>query len=183
MSTNVNIYPCFRRAYEFSVYFPPMPKHWLPPQEIFPSESLTEAIGGHPLVAQTLARRGITDPEAARAFLDPALYTPAPPSDFPGLTRAASRIEQAIQRAETILVWGDFDVDGQTSTTLLVESLRNLGANVTYHIPIRLTEGHGIKPEILARQDIAGRQWGHLAGGTLRGPELSLEAANEVGNT
>ncbi|MBU0512679.1 MAG: single-stranded-DNA-specific exonuclease RecJ, partial [Chloroflexi bacterium] len=128
-----------------------MPKPWLPPQGISSPSALQEAIGGHPLVAQTLARRGITDPEAARAFLDPAHYTPAPPSDLPGLTRAADRIEQAIQRCETILVWGDFDVDGQTSTTLLVESLQGCGANVTYHIPVRLTEGHGIKPEILAK--------------------------------
>ena len=113
------------------------------------SENLRDSIGGHPLVVQTLARRGITDPNTARAFLDPDFYTPTPASELPGLIKAADIIESAIREKETILVWGDFDVDGQTATTLLVEALQNLGAEVNYYIPIRATEGHGIKVEKL----------------------------------
>jgi single-stranded-DNA-specific exonuclease len=131
-------------------------KHWLEPQEISPPPELQDSIGGHPLVAQTLSLRGIADPDAARAFLDPAFYPPAPPTDLPDLAKAADRIEQAIECGETILVWGDFDVDGQTSTTLLVEALRDLGAKVKYHIPVRASEGHGIKVEIL--RDLPGFQ-------------------------
>ncbi len=126
-----------------------MSKTWLEPEEITPPPDLVQAVDGHPLVAKTLARRGITDPDAARAFLDPDYYRPSPPDDLPGLLRAVERINRAIEAQETILVWGDFDVDGQTSTTLLVEALYNIGAQVVYHIPVRETEGHGIQPEVL----------------------------------
>ena len=98
----------------------------------------------NPLVAQTLLRRGFTTPEAARAFLDPEAYSPAPPAELPGLPVAAERIERAIRAREPVCVWGDFDVDGQTSTTVLVQTLSALGADVTYHIPVRESESHGI---------------------------------------
>ena len=98
----------------------------------------------HPLVAQTLIRRGMNTPKAARAFLDPDAYSPAPAANLPGLIAAAERVERAIRSRESICVWGDFDVDGQTSTTLLVQTLHALGAEVTYHIPVRGHEGHGI---------------------------------------
>jgi single-stranded-DNA-specific exonuclease len=127
-----------------------MPNIWSPPEEITVPESLKAALGGHPLVAETLVRRGISDPDEARAFLDPAHYTPTPASELPGIPKATIRISRALAQAETILVWGDFDVDGQTSTTLLVEALRELGAQVKYHIPVRATEGHGIKVDVLA---------------------------------
>lgn len=107
-------------------------------------DELYEFVGGHPLVAQQLARRGILTAEAAQAFLDPTYYTPAPPSDLPDLDRAAERLRQAIVNRERILVWGDFDVDGQTATALLYTALRDLGAHVIYHVPVRDTEGHGI---------------------------------------
>lgn len=108
------------------------------------------AIGGAPLVAKTLYRRGLTSPEAALAFLDPDLYTPSPPSDLPGLLQAADRAIAAIRKRQTILVWGDFDVDGQTATTLLFSSLQKLGARVQHHIPVRATESHGVSTEMLA---------------------------------
>ena len=87
-------------------------------------DALREAVGGHPLVAETLARRGIVTAAAARAFLDPAAYTPASPFDLPDMDRAVERIRRAIRQRETIAVWGDFDVDGQTSTALLVSALQ-----------------------------------------------------------
>ncbi len=122
-----------------------MPRHWLKPKPISVPDDLKAAVGGHSLVAQTLARRGISDPDSARAFLDPNYYIPTPASELPGLNEAADHIERAIHGGESILVWGDFDVDGQTATTLLVEALRDLGAEVIYYIPIRATEGHGIQ--------------------------------------
>ena len=117
---------------------------WIEPQVIEVSESLREAVGGHPLVAETLARRGILTPEAARAFLDPSRYTPTPPEELPDLIAAAERVEAAIRNGERICVWGDFDVDGQTATTLLVSVLRVLSADVTNYIPMRAYESHGI---------------------------------------
>jgi single-stranded-DNA-specific exonuclease len=108
-----------------------------------------------PLIAQTLVRRGITEVETARAFLQPDTL---PSTPFPGIEQAVDIINRFIDKSkitsrssgpptrtdQMICVWGDFDVDGQTSTTLLVQTLQALGANVTYYIPIRGKEGHGI---------------------------------------
>jgi single-stranded-DNA-specific exonuclease len=99
-----------------------------------------------PLIAQTLVRRGINTPEAARAFLQPDSLPSLP---FPGIDPALERIDAAIQNKEMICVWGDFDVDGQTSTTLLVQTLQALGGNVVYYIPIRGKESHGVHIESL----------------------------------
>jgi len=106
-------------------------------------EALRVAVGGHPLVAETLFRRGIELPRQANAFLDPQAYEPTPAFELPDLLPAARLIQQAIDRQDSLCVWGDFDVDGQTSTTLLVEALRGLGANVRYYIPDREAESHG----------------------------------------
>ena len=129
---------------------------WHEPDAVTVPEALRDFIGGHPLVAETLARRGIRSIEAARAFLNPDAYEPTPPEVMPDLVKAAERIEAAIDRGERILVWGDFDVDGQTSTSLLVAMLRDLGADVGYHIPVRATESHGIKVPYLATELDAG---------------------------
>lgn len=120
-------------------------KRWIDPQSVTVPPALADAVGGHPLVAQTLVRRGFTTVDAARAFLDPDAYVPSSSDDLPGLSRAVQRITDAVRDEVLICVWGDFDVDGQTSTTLLVETLRDLGAKVVYHIPVRETESHGIR--------------------------------------
>src|SRR5215213_7499153 len=99
-----------------------------------------------PLIAQTLLRRGINTPEAARAFLQPDSL---PSTPFPGIEKAVEIIRTAIHNRDRICVWGDFDVDGQTSTTVLVQTLQILGANVLYYIPIRGKESHGIHIETL----------------------------------
>jgi single-stranded-DNA-specific exonuclease len=124
-----------------------MPVAWsvLPPVQ--PSAALTAAVGGHPLVAQLLAQRGLDDPARARAFLDPQHYAPAPPSALTGVAAAATVLADAIRRKARILVWGDFDVDGQTSTSLLVAALRRLAGDdrVLFHVPNRFREGHGMR--------------------------------------
>ncbi len=124
---------------------------WVEPELIPVPAELQDFVGGHPLVAQTLVRRGITTVAAARAFLHPDAYTPASPLDLPGLERAVERLETAIRQGERICVWGDFDVDGQTATSLLVGTLRDLGAEVIYHIPVRGEESHGITIPYLQR--------------------------------
>jgi len=99
-----------------------------------------------PLIAQSLLQRGINTLEAARAFLQPDSI---PSTIFPNIEPAVERIRAAVRNNELIGVWGDFDVDGQTSTTLLVQTLQSLGANVVYYIPIRGKESHGVHIETL----------------------------------
>jgi single-stranded-DNA-specific exonuclease len=99
-----------------------------------------------PLVAQTLLRRGINSPEEAEAFLHP---DKTPPTSFPNIEPAVERINFAIRKKETVCVWGDFDVDGQTSTALLFQTLRALGAVVDFYIPIRGKESHGVHVDSL----------------------------------
>lgn len=127
----------------------------LPEEDITISDALREAVGGHPLVAELLVRRGFADLDAALAFLDPARYRPAPPDDLPDLCAAAERLLGAVRGGERILVWGDFDVDGQTATALLADALQGLGAEVRYHVPLR-ERGHGVQPNVLAGYLAAG---------------------------
>ena len=122
---------------------------WEEPAPVDVPAALRDAVGGPPVLAETLVRRGYDTPERAQAFLDPRYYRPAPAGDMPDMTRAADRIERALRDGERIGVWGDFDVDGQTSTTLLVETLRRLGADPVFHIPVRATESHGVGVEAL----------------------------------
>ncbi len=121
---------------------------WIDPQPVTIPAAF-ESLGLHPLIAQTLVRRGIQDKATAQAFLDPSRYTPTSGREIPGLNLAVERINQAIQKKESICVWGDFDVDGQTATAILVETLTALGADVTYHIPVRARESHGVNVSIL----------------------------------
>lgn len=122
---------------------------WIEPESIAVPEDFRQAIGGHPLVAETLYRRGYRTVEAAHAFMDPDTYHPTSADELPDALIAYELITKAINNRERILVWGDFDVDGQTATTILVEGLRSLGGDVRYHIPIRAKESHGITAEAL----------------------------------
>src|SRR5215467_11510581 len=118
---------------------------WLDPRPIKVPASFSD-LNLHPLVEQTLLRHGILTPDSVRAFLHPDTL---PSTPFPGIEKAVDMIQSAVQRNEMICVWGDFDVDGQTSTTLLVQTLRAVGANVVYYIPIRGKESHGVHIETL----------------------------------
>ena len=123
---------------------------WIEPQPVEVPESIRQVISMEgnlgALVAGLLVRRGITDADIARGFLDPGSYHPAPPEVLPDLIPAVDRLAEAIALREPIAVWGDFDVDGQTATALYVEALRDLGASVSFHIPTR-RESHGLHPE------------------------------------
>lgn len=117
---------------------------WIDPEPVEVSHAFLQAVGGNKTVAETLLRRGIGTIEEAEAFLDPTKYSPASPYDLPDMARAVDRLRRALEKGERICVWGDFDVDGQTATTLLVTCLRKLGADPIYHIPNRQNEGHGV---------------------------------------
>ena len=102
-----------------------------------------EQAGFGPLCARILAARGYGDPAAAREYLrsDAPLLSPFLMKD---MKTAADRVRLAVARKEHIAVFGDYDVDGITSTALLTEFLRDQGARVTPYIPARLEEGYGL---------------------------------------
>jgi single-stranded-DNA-specific exonuclease len=118
---------------------------WLDPHPVDIPASF-QGLGLPPLIAQTLLRRGISRPEEAEAFLYPEKN---PSSQFPEIEKAVEFINLAMRKGEQICVWGDFDVDGQTSTALLVQTLQALNANVVYYIPVRGRESHGVHIESL----------------------------------
>jgi single-stranded-DNA-specific exonuclease len=124
-------------------------KTWQILDEITVPDAFQAAIGGHALVAQTLYHQGYQTLEAAQAFLNPDLYQPASPYELPDMDIACDLLARAVRARDHILVWGDFDVDGQTATAVLVEGLRNVGAQVSYHIPVRAKESHGIRQQVL----------------------------------
>lgn len=101
--------------------------------------------------ARLLAARGLRDDEAVDRFLNPRLSDLGDPFDLPALDRAVERIWQAIDQRERIAVFGDYDVDGISSTALLVQVLRKLGADAEPFLPHRMEEGYGLSPEALAR--------------------------------
>ncbi len=128
-----------------------MKQIWTLLPQTLPSPGLVTYVGGHPLIAQLLAQRGFDTPEKAQSFLNPNYYAPAPPSALIGVPEAAQLLHAAIEAGQNIFVWGDFDVDGQTSTSLLVAALRKLAGDerVRFHVPNRFSEGHGIRVETL----------------------------------
>ncbi|NEP17281.1 MAG: single-stranded-DNA-specific exonuclease RecJ [Leptolyngbya sp. SIO4C1] len=105
--------------------------------------------------AQLLWQRGIRTAEQLKGFLDPAGYQPASPFAFgPEMALAVARLVQACDRAEKVAIWGDFDADGVTSTAVLWEGLGQFftpHTQLTYYIPNRLIESHGLSPSGLDR--------------------------------
>ncbi len=105
---------------------------------------LCDALGCHPVTAAVLANREFTTPAAATAFLDANLRDLRSPFELKDMDRAVSRIHDALLREEKILVFGDYDVDGVTATSLLLGFLEEVGAKVDYYVPHRVTEGYGL---------------------------------------
>ena len=97
-----------------------------------------------PLLAQCLLNRGFSEPEAIRRFLQPQLQQLADPFLLPNMAAAVERLFRARTNAERLVIFGDYDVDGVTSTALLTQVLRALGWTVEHYLPHRLDEGYGL---------------------------------------
>ncbi len=106
--------------------------------------SLSAALAVPRPVAELLVRRGFGTPESARSFLEPSLDQLHDPFLMADMDTAVAGMEAAIESGEAIAVYGDYDVDGITATTLLVRYLRWRGARVEYYIPHRVEEGYGL---------------------------------------
>ncbi|MEK6507293.1 single-stranded-DNA-specific exonuclease RecJ [Myroides sp. C4067] len=105
---------------------------------------LQEVLGVSPIVGRLLAQRGIETFEAAKKFFRPSLEDLHDPFLMADMTEAVHRILNAIKNRESILVFGDYDVDGTTSVALMYSYLKSLGAQVDTYIPDRYNEGYGI---------------------------------------
>ncbi|NCO52314.1 MAG: single-stranded-DNA-specific exonuclease RecJ, partial [Deltaproteobacteria bacterium] len=117
---------------------------------------LSQALPCLPLIASVLVRRGLTDAAAAQDFLSARLNSLPDPALLPDLIPAVQRLDAAVRKGEKIGVHGDYDVDGISGTALLVESLRLFGAEVEYHIPLRMQDGYGLSGDALRRAAASG---------------------------
>lgn len=104
------------------------------------------------LVARVLAARRLTGGEETEAFLNPSLLALHDPSLLPGADRAAERLLRALRVRESVVIYGDYDVDGVTATAILWHTMKEIepGADVRTYIPHRLDEGYGLNPEAIA---------------------------------
>ncbi|MDR3617771.1 MAG: single-stranded-DNA-specific exonuclease RecJ [Paludisphaera borealis] len=130
-----------------------MTTRWrLKPFDSHQTAALSRAVGVAPLVAQALINRGITEPDRARVFLESRLSGLNDPALLPGAVEAADRIVQAIREDRSIVIYGDYDVDGVCGTSVLWAALKLAGAKqVSYYIPHRVEEGYGVNGDAVRK--------------------------------
>lgn len=104
-----------------------------------------------PLIERLISARGIKAGKATEDFLNPLAIQLTHPNAFVDMQKAVDRISCAIDNSENILIYGDFDADGLTSTSVLYKTLTFLGANVSYYIPTREADGHGLNSNALVK--------------------------------
>ncbi len=127
-----------------------MPRKWsYHPHDESAINRLSGQLNVTPLVAQVLIARGYATAEAAKHYLEPKLSDLHEPTLLPGVPEAAKRIVDAHRNGRRITIYGDYDVDGVTSTALLWHCLKLCNANVDYYIPCRLAEGYGLNEAAL----------------------------------
>ncbi|MGE0405090.1 MAG: single-stranded-DNA-specific exonuclease RecJ [Candidatus Korobacteraceae bacterium] len=109
-----------------------------------------------PLLARILLTRGISSAEEAASFLAPALSHLHSPYLMSGMKAAVERLQAAIDRRESILIYGDYDVDGTTAIVILKTAIELCGGSADCHVPHRIREGYGMKEDVIERAAIAG---------------------------
>lgn len=122
-----------------------MPRHWrFASHDRGVVDRISREMGCSPLLAQVLAARGIEDGQQAKQFLSAKMTDLHHPDLLPGISEAADRIASAIRAGRRITVYGDYDVDGVTATSILWHCVKLAGGTVDYYIPSRLEEGYGL---------------------------------------
>jgi len=124
-------------------------KRWTVPPPHPQVHELAARLKVSTLTAQVLLNRGISEPQQCEEFLRPSLKLLHDPALMHGLTRAADRIARAIRDREKIVIYGDYDVDGITATSILWHAIRVLGGEAQSYIPHRIDEGYGLNPEAI----------------------------------
>jgi single-stranded-DNA-specific exonuclease len=107
-------------------------------------QELSRRLKCHPATAAVLVNRGISSCQAAREFLSDSLKNLRSPQGLKDMDKAVRRIAAALEKKESILIFGDYDADGVTATALLVEFFEHIGAKTSYYIPHRTKEGYGL---------------------------------------
>lgn len=129
-----------------------MDRHWhIQPQDSARIQTLERLSGIPSVVAQLLVARGVHDADAAKIFLDPKLGELRDPESLPGVSQAAELIHAAVKANRRIIIYGDYDADGMTSTAILYRCLELVSANVGYYIPNRMDEGYGLNCEAIEK--------------------------------
>ncbi len=122
--------------------------------------ALVQDLSREASIAEPLARllvvRGIRTPAEARAYLAPGLEHLHSPYLMHGMRAAVERLRQAMARKETILIYGDYDVDGTTAIVILKTVIERLGGVCDFHVPHRIREGYGMKDDVIERAAAAG---------------------------
>ena len=130
--------------------------------------------------AQVLLHRGFGDPAAARRFLSPSLDDLHDPLTLRDMPRAIERLRKAIGAGEKILIYGDYDVDGTTAVVLLTKAIELAGGAASYHVPHRLKDGYGMRPEVVETAAAAGVSLVISVDTGIRASEV-VRRANELG--
>jgi len=130
--------------------FRPLPKRWQI-QIPIPNDINQELKAFTPLMRQLLFNRGFHDAQSAGAFLDGTVNFPTDPFLLKDMTQAVERLNQAIGNQEKIVVYGDYDADGVTSTALLMEFFNQLGVQAQAYIPDRYDEGYGLNVDAIQK--------------------------------
>jgi single-stranded-DNA-specific exonuclease len=118
--------------------------------------ALAEAAGIGLVTARLLQQRGVTTPEAAARFLKPSLDQLHDPFALTGMAAAVDRVLKAIARNERVIIHGDYDADGITSTVILERAIASLGGDVSHFIPERIKDGYGLQVPAVERLHAAG---------------------------
>jgi single-stranded-DNA-specific exonuclease len=113
------------------------------------ASQLAQALGVPTVVARLLHQRGLADPESAQRFLAPRLSHLHDPFLLTDMRPAVARLREAVARRERVVIHGDYDADGITSTAMLHRALEMLGANVGHFVPDRMADGYGLQPRTM----------------------------------
>lgn len=129
-----------------------MPRRWrIAPHDRGVVSRISTEMRCSPLLAQVLASRGFLSGSEAKSFLESRMTDLHSPDLLPGIPEAAARVASAVAEKRRITIYGDYDVDGVTSTSILWHCLKLAGASVDYYIPCRQEEGYGLNLEAIRK--------------------------------
>jgi single-stranded-DNA-specific exonuclease len=159
-----------------------MKKHWhrlQPDPEAV--KTLSRQLNCNPITATVLVNRDIKTLPDAQCFFNSSLNNLRPPFSLQDMEAAVNRIYKAIVDHEKILVFGDYDVDGITAVVVLLNFLRYVGADVSYYIPHRITEGYSIQPRHISQYARPNQVDLIITADCGSGSHQAVEAANRFG--